>query len=85
MCPRRLRCFPGTIASNVAFGDNGREEFTGEDVKDAVRTAQAEEFVSGWRVPMTDMWPRAEETSPAVSVREYPLQSRLQETGDSDL
>lgn len=43
---QKATLFSGTIASNVAFGDNGREEFTGEDVKDAVRTAQAEEFVS---------------------------------------
>ena len=43
---QKATLFSGTIASNVAFGDNGREEFTGKDVKDAVRTAQAEEFVS---------------------------------------
>lgn len=43
---QKATLFSGTIASNVAFGDNGRGEFTGEDVKDAVRTAQAEEFVS---------------------------------------
>ena len=43
---QKATLFSGTIASNVAFGDNGREEFTEEDVKDAVRTAQAEEFVS---------------------------------------
>lgn len=43
---QKATLFSGTIASNVAFGDNGRGEFTEEDVKDAVRTAQAEEFVS---------------------------------------
>ena len=43
---QKATLFSGTIASNVAFGDNGREEFTGKDVKDAVRTAQAEGFVS---------------------------------------
>lgn len=43
---QKATLFSGTIASNVAFGDNGRGEFTEEDVKDAVRTAQAEKFVS---------------------------------------
>ena len=43
---QKATLFSGTIAANVAFGDNGRGEFTEEDVKDAVRTAQAEEFVS---------------------------------------
>lgn len=43
---QKATLFSGTIASNVAFGDNGRGEFTEEDVKDAVCTAQAEEFVS---------------------------------------
>ena len=43
---QKATLFSGTIASNVAFGDNGRGEFTEEAVKDAVRTAQAEEFVS---------------------------------------
>lgn len=43
---QKATLFSGTIASNVAFGDNGREEFTEEDVKDAVCTAQAEKFVS---------------------------------------
>ena len=46
LVPQKGILFSGTIASNVAFGDNGRGEFTEEDVKDAVRTAQAEEFVS---------------------------------------
>ena len=43
---QKATLFSGTIASNVAFGDNGRGEFTEEDVKDAVCTAQAEKFVS---------------------------------------
>ena len=43
---QKATLFSGTIASNVAFGDNGRGEFTEEDVKDAVPPAQAEEFVS---------------------------------------
>ena len=33
---QKATLFSGTIASNVAFGDNGRGEFTEEDVKDAV-------------------------------------------------
>ena len=37
--------FSGTVESNVAFGDNGREGFTIEDVKKAVAIAQGREFV----------------------------------------
>ena len=36
--------FSGTVASNVAYGDNGKAS-SEEDVAQAVRTAQAEEFV----------------------------------------
>lgn len=37
--------FSGTIAGNVAYGDNGSDGFTPEDVQRAVRIAQADEFV----------------------------------------
>lgn len=37
--------FSGTISGNVAFGENGKDGFTQEDVKKAVRIAQADEFV----------------------------------------
>lgn len=37
--------FSGTVASNVAFGDNGSEGFNKEDVSRAVHIAQADEFV----------------------------------------
>lgn len=38
--------FSGTIASNVAFGDNGKPEPDRQTIADAVSTAQAEEFVT---------------------------------------
>lgn len=37
--------FLGTVASNVAFGDNGSDGFTQEDISKAVHIAQADEFV----------------------------------------
>ena len=37
--------FTGTVSSNVGFGDNGREPASEEEIKDAVETAQASEFV----------------------------------------
>ena len=37
--------FAGTVRSNIAYGDNGRDEFTDEVVKNAIATAQAAEFV----------------------------------------
>lgn len=39
--------FSGTIADNVAFGDNGTDGFTKERIKNAVHIAQADEFVEG--------------------------------------
>lgn len=43
--PQRAVMFSGTVESNVAFGDNGRQGFTIEDVKKAVAIAQGTEFV----------------------------------------
>ena len=37
--------FSGTVASNVAYGENGRGEITADDVREAVSIAQAAEFV----------------------------------------
>ena len=37
--------FSGTVRSNVAFGDNGRDGFPDSDIVDAVYTAQANDFV----------------------------------------
>ena len=37
--------FSGTVASNVAYGDNGQGGFTDDDVKKAVEIAQGKEFV----------------------------------------
>lgn len=37
--------FSGTVSSNVAFGDNGKGEASLNDIKDAVATSQATEFV----------------------------------------
>lgn len=37
--------FGGTIKSNVAYGDNGKDNFLHSDIVDAVYTAQASDFV----------------------------------------
>ncbi|WP_455716353.1 ABC transporter ATP-binding protein [Anaerosporobacter sp.] len=37
--------FSGTIKSNVAYGDNGKDGFLSSDIVDAVYTAQASDFV----------------------------------------
>ncbi len=37
--------FSGTVTSNVAYGDNGEDEYTSENVKKAIEIAQAGEFV----------------------------------------
>ncbi|MDL2301514.1 ABC transporter ATP-binding protein/permease [Lachnospiraceae bacterium OttesenSCG-928-D06] len=37
--------FNGTIKSNVAYGDNGREQYSDEEIKKAVEIAQGAEFV----------------------------------------
>lgn len=37
--------FSGTISSNVAFGDNGKDDYTENDVKNAVAIAQSTDFV----------------------------------------
>lgn len=42
---QRAVLFSGTVSSNVAYGDNGREKAGEEAVKSAVATAMADEFV----------------------------------------
>lgn len=42
---RKRSCFRERFPGNVAFGENGKDGFTQEDVKKAVRIAQADEFV----------------------------------------
>lgn len=43
--PQKAVLFKGTVKSNVAFGENGREEPSEEDVRRAVRIAQGADFV----------------------------------------
>ena len=45
--PQKAVMFKGSVSSNVAFGDNGRDSFSEEDVKKAVAVAQSAEFVEG--------------------------------------
>ena len=44
--PQIAVMFNGTVSSNIAYGENGKGEITKEKIKDAVKVAQAEEFVS---------------------------------------
>ena len=46
---QKATLFSGTIRSNVAYGDNGKQRVTDTDVKEAVEIAQAEEFVTGMK------------------------------------
>jgi len=43
--PQRAVLFSGSVRSNVAYGENGREDFTEEAVKEAIAIAQARDFV----------------------------------------
>ena len=43
--PQKAVLFRGTVHSNVAYGDNGSDEYTDDDVKRAVRIAQGADFV----------------------------------------
>ena len=38
--------FSGTVSSNIDYGDNDRPPLSAEEIEDAVRTAQAEDFVA---------------------------------------
>lgn len=44
---QKATLFSGSVNSNIAFGDNGRKEFTREQIVDAVEIAQAKTFVEG--------------------------------------
>jgi len=43
--PQKAVLFKGTVSSNVAYGDNGGDGFSEEDIKQAVSVAQSTEFV----------------------------------------
>ncbi|MBR3152057.1 MAG: ABC transporter ATP-binding protein [Clostridia bacterium] len=43
--PQKAVMFNGTVSSNVAYGDNGKGEIGADKVKEAIRVAQATEFV----------------------------------------
>ena len=44
--PQKAILFHGTVSSNISFGDNGKGEIKAKKIEEAVRVAQAEEFVS---------------------------------------
>jgi ATP-binding cassette subfamily B protein len=44
--PQKAVMFTGTVSSNVAYGDNGKGEITKDKIKEAIKVAQGEEFVS---------------------------------------
>ena len=46
--PQRAVLFSGDINTNVAYGDNGRSEYTQEDVARAIEIAQAKDYVEGF-------------------------------------
>ena len=46
--PQRAVLFSGDINTNVAYGSNGRAEYTADDVRRAVRIAQAQEIVENY-------------------------------------
>ena len=43
--PQKAVIFSGTVASNVAYGDNGKKEVTRDEIKKAIEIAQGKEFV----------------------------------------
>lgn len=44
---QKATLFSGTVASNIAYGDNGQKTPTEADIADAAETAQASEFIEG--------------------------------------
>ena len=44
--PQKAVMFTGTVLDNVTYGDNGKEEITTKKVKEAIKVAQADEFVN---------------------------------------
>ena len=43
--PQKAVMFNGTVSSNVSYGDNGKGNKSSKDIKEAIRVAQATEFV----------------------------------------
>ena len=43
--PQKAVIFNGTVASNIAYGDNGKDKATIEEVKKAIEVAQGKDFV----------------------------------------
>jgi len=43
--PQKAVMFHGSVASNVTYGENGKEKITEEEMKEAIRVAQGREFV----------------------------------------
>lgn len=43
--PQKSVIFSGTVKSNVDFGENGKDDMTMDDIKEAVKIAQAQDFV----------------------------------------
>lgn len=44
--PQKAVIFSDTVKNNITFGDNGKGEISDQKVKEAIKVAQAEEFVS---------------------------------------
>ena len=43
--PQKAVSFRGTVASNIAYGENGKESATGDEIQTAMRIAQGADFV----------------------------------------
>lgn len=43
--PQKALLFSGTVSTNVALGSNGKDDYTQDDVKRAIKIAQAQDFV----------------------------------------
>jgi len=43
--PQKAVLFSGTVSSNVAYGENGQNDYCEDDIKKAIEIAQATEFV----------------------------------------
>ncbi len=54
--PQKAVMFKGTVESNVAYGENGRGEYSEEGIRKAIRIAQATDFVEnmegGYQAPI---------------------------------
>lgn len=55
--PQKAVLFRGTVSSNVAYGDNGQNDYSEEDIKKAIQIAQATDFVekmeAGYQSPIS--------------------------------